>query len=135
MKLGPVFYLAVAIGASSPAFAMDSDPPGFPNVDPVVAAARAGITGATARWLVTEENNAREAALATWPELPSDVQTHCVIVAKLSVPEHILYQSLYNCLSELAYRQHELGGEIPLSIRKAWLDNDIRSLKAGHILY
>lgn len=126
--------VALALLAARPAAAMDGSQTDFPEYDLAALCGKfaAKFGDLIARVCVRDENEARDAALYLWPDLPADVQTHCVIVAKLSVPATVQYQSLHNCLSEMSADQRQLGGEIPVSIRKNWLDNDIRALKAGH---
>jgi hypothetical protein len=112
---------------------MDGDPPGFPEYDSAAACAKlSGWGAATVRICTRNEGEARDAAIYLWPALSSDLQTHCVVVAQLTVPAHLRYGSLHSCLSTMAAGQRDLGGEIPLKTRKEWLDGDIRALKVGH---
>lgn len=129
-----ILTISAALLLAAPSQAQHEDPPGFPGYDTVTACSTKLYHPAPAlvRVCITDEGEARDAALYLWPALPPDVQTHCVIVAQLTVPAPVRYQSLHNCLSELAASQRELGGEIPVPIRKNWLDVDIRALKAGH---
>jgi hypothetical protein len=137
-KMRSVLIAATALVALAGKVAhSQSLPPEFPEYGS--AAACAGLAklatkfgDVTARVCARDENEARDASQYLWPDLPSDVQDHCLNVVELSAPAHMKYQSLHNCLEEMAYDQHQYAGEIPLSIRKKWLDYDIKALKARH---
>jgi hypothetical protein len=125
--------LVLALLVARPVAAMEGSQTEFPEYD--LAAACAKFGDLAARTCARDENEARDASRYLWPDLPSDLQTHCLIAAKLiaGAPfQSFQYRSLHNCLEEMAYDQHQYAGEIPLSIRKKWLDNDIQALKVGH---
>ena len=115
---------------------MESDPPGFPEYDSAAACERVyahNTNPAVMRVCIRNEDEFRDASLYLWSTLPSDLQTHCSIMAQVRarIPG-VQYQTLHACLSSAADAQREEGGEIPAEIIKKWLDADMRALKAGH---
>jgi hypothetical protein len=134
MKVKHIALAAVALTIASPALAVDGSPPEFPKYDSAAACAKIDPKpDSFSRLCIRLESEAMEASQHLWSGLPSDLQTHCINVVALNAPAHVRYQSLHECLSELSYDQHEFDGDIPISIRKKWLDDDIKALKARHI--
>jgi len=133
--------ISAALFFSAPALAVDGDPPGFPNdlADFSAACQRLAdrIPNPESSKLqlnvcVQAEEEARDASKYLWTLLPSDMQTYCAIYAKINANNFVKYQTLHDCLEELASSQHDVGGELPLSYRKELLDRAIRALKVGH---
>ena len=132
MKLS-AFLLALAL--AFPAAAMEGDPPGFPEYDPVAGCESVyahNPNPAVMRVCIRNEVEFRDASLYLWPTLPPDLQTHCTIMAQVNGRVAVQYQTLHACLSAAADGQREEGGEIPAEIIKKWLDADMRALKVGH---
>ena len=132
MKLS-AFLLALAL--AFPAAAMEGDPPGFPEYDPVAGCESVyahNPNPAVMRVCIRNEVEFRDASLYLWSTLPPDLQTHCTIMAQVNGRVAVQYQTLHACLSAAADGQREEGGEIPAEIIKKWLDADIRALKVGH---
>jgi hypothetical protein len=129
-----ILTISAALVLAAPALALNGAPPGFPEYDSAAACEKlaAKFGDLTAGVCARDENEARDAAWHPWSDLPSDVQDHCLNVVELSAPAHMKYQSLYLCVKDMDYAQYQYAGEIPLSIRKKWLDADIRALKVGH---
>ena len=128
--------LATIATPALPAAAMEGDPPGFPEYDSVVACERVyarNTNPAVMRVCIRNESEFRDASLYLWSTLPSDLQTHCSIMAQVRarIPG-VQYQTLHACLSSAADAQREEGGEIPAEIIKKWLDEDRQALKVGH---
>src|SRR5271163_4780617 len=127
-----IAFAVIVLGALlQPVVAMEGSETGFPEYDSAAACARSmpissgtaqyikpDESGLTERICIRDENEARDAARYLWADLPSDVQTHCRIVVKLSAPATVQYQSLHNCLEEMDSAQHQFAGEIPISVRK-----------------
>ena len=131
MKLS-AFLLALAL--AFPAAAMEGNPPGFPEYDPVAGCESVyahNPNPAVMRVCIRNEVEFRDASLYLWSTLPPDLQTHCAIFAQLARAP-VQYQTLHVCLSQTAVDQRDEGGEIPAEIIKKWLDADMRALKVGH---
>jgi hypothetical protein len=132
MKLS-AFLLALAL--AFPAAAMEGDPPGFPEYDPVAGCESVyahNPNPAVMRVCIRNEDEFRDASLYLWSTLPPDLQTHFTIMAQVNGRVAVQYQTLHACLSAAADGQREEGGEIPAEIIKKWLDADMRALKVGH---
>jgi hypothetical protein len=132
MKLS-AFLLALAL--AFPAAAMEGDPPGFPEYDPVAGCESVyahNPNPAVMRVCIRNEDEFRDASLYLGSTLPPDLQTHCTIMAQVNGRVAVQYQTLHACLSAAADGQREEGGEIPAEIIKKWLDADMRALKVGH---
>jgi hypothetical protein len=105
-------------------------PPEFPEYDSAAACAKIDPKpDAFSRLCIRLESEAMEGSQFRWSGPPSDLQTHCINVVALNAPSHVRHQSLHQCLNEMFYDQHEFDGDIPVSIRKKWLDDDIKALK------
>ena len=97
MKLS-AFLLALAL--AFPAAAMEGDPPGFPEYDPVAGCESVyahNPNPAVMRVCIRNEVEFRDASLYLWPTLPPDLQTHCTIMAQVNGRVAVQYQTLHAC--------------------------------------
>jgi hypothetical protein len=127
--------VALALVLALPAAAMEGDPPGFPEYDPVAGCESVYARNpnpAVMRVCIRNEGEFRDASLYLWSTLPPDLQTHCAIMAQVNGRVAVQYQTLHACLGAAADGQRDMGGEIPAEIIKKWLDADMRALKVGH---
>jgi hypothetical protein len=106
--------LATIANPALPAAAMEGDPPGFLEYDPVASCESVyahNPNPAVMRVCIRNEDEFRDASLYLWSTLPSDLQTHCALVARVNARAAVQYQTLHACLSDTAAAQREEGGE------------------------